>query len=292
MKPALLILAAGMGSRYGGIKQLDAVGPNGETIMDYSVTDAISAGFGKIVFVIRKSIEEDFKSLILPKYESRIPVEYVFQEMDDLPVGCTANPERKKPYGTAHAIRSARNVIDTPFAVINADDFYGRDAFRSLSDFFRTDFPGAKPVFSMVGYQLNKTLSENGSVSRGVCATDSDGYLLEIREMTKIKRYPEGIKNMADDGTVTLLPEDTPVSMNCWGFTPLIFSFIEDLFLQFLHEENDNPVSEFIIPAVVNHLLESGAGKIKVLRSEAEWFGITYQEDRGYVVQKLKEIRR
>ena len=291
MKPTLLILAAGMGSRYGGLKQLDQLGPHGETIMDYSVNDAMAAGFGKVVFVIRKHMEEDFKRYILSKYEHKIAVDYVFQELDMLPDGVTLNPDRVKPYGTGHAVLVAKDAIKEPFAVINADDFYGRDAFMTMGRFLMKEENMASHHYAMVGYQLNKTLSEFGTVSRGICETNDRHELTAITEMTKIRRYDDGIKNVADNGEVTLLGETTPVSMNFWGFMPNIFNLMEKMFVDFMKENNDNPKSEFFIPLVVNYLISSKTATIQVLESDAEWFGVTYQEDRPSVVEKLKSVK-
>ncbi len=291
MKPTLLILAAGMGSRYGGLKQLDQLGPHGETIMDYSVNDAMAAGFGKVVFVIRKHMEEDFRRYILSKYEHKIAVDYVFQELDMLPDGITLNPDRVKPYGTGHAVLVAKDAIKEPFAVINADDFYGRDAFMTMGKFLMQEDNMDSHHYAMVGYQLNKTLSEFGTVSRGICETNDRHELTAITEMTKIRRYDDGIKNVTDGGDVTLLDETTPVSMNFWGFMPNIFTLMETMFADFLKENNDNPKSEFFIPLVVNYLISSKTATIQVLESDAEWFGVTYQEDRPSVVEKLKNVQ-
>ena len=290
MKPTLLVLAAGMGSRYGGLKQLDGLGPHGETIMDYSVAYAIEAGYGKVVFVIRKSMEADFCKHILSKYKDRIPVEYVFQELDVLPEGFSVKPERVKPYGTAHAILVAKNAVKEPFTVINADDFYGRDAFMVMSKFLQGEQDAAHPCFAMVGYKLQNTLSENGSVSRGVCTANEKGQLVGIKEHTHIERKDGLIQNTSADGEVTVLQGDTPVSMNFWGFTPLFFEKLDAMFCQFLKENNDNPKSEFQIPTVINYFLQSKAADIVILKSDAQWFGVTYQSDRDYVVQRLKEI--
>jgi len=292
MSYTLLILAAGMGSRYGGLKQLDELGPHGETIMDYSVADAVAAGFDRVVFVIRKSMEEEFKKIILSKYKNQVDVTYVFQELDMLPEGFTPHPDRVKPYGTAHAILTARDAINTPFAVINADDFYGKDAYLVLSRFFQEKSESIVPQFSLVGYQLQKTLSENGTVSRGVCTTDLDGYLQSIYEMTHIQRSTDGIKNSSPDGKETLLDENMLVSMNFWGFTPDIFHFLEKLFINFLKQNGDNIKAEYPIPTVVNHLLEAKEISVKVLKSSAEWFGVTYQEDREIVIKRLKSISK
>ena len=288
--PTLLILAAGMGSRYGGLKQLDPLGPNGETIMDYSVKYAVAAGYGKIVFVIRRSMEADFREHILSRYINRIPVEYVFQELDVLPEGFSVNPERVKPYGTAHAILVAKEAVKEPFTVINADDFYGKDAFMVMADFLRKEQPDGTPHFAMVGYKLANTLSENGTVSRGVCTANERGELVRIQEMTQIGRDVGVIQNTAPDGTKTTLSEDTPVSMNFWGFTPLFFEKLDEQFVTFLTEQNDNPKSEFQIPTVINYFLQSGKACIEILKSDAKWFGVTYKEDRPYVVARLAEL--
>ncbi|MCQ2264847.1 MAG: nucleotidyltransferase [Bacteroidales bacterium] len=290
MKPTLLILAAGMGSRYGGLKQLDHLGPNGETIMDYSVNDAIAAGYGKVVFVIRKSMEDDFKQFILSKYCDKIATDYVFQELDALPNGFTLNPERVKPYGTAHAILMAKDAIHEPFTVINADDFYGKNSFKTMAQFLQQEQDTECPQFSMVGYQLRNTLSEHGSVSRGVCQTDDQHNLLSITEMTKISRTENGIQNIDDNG-ITNLAENTVVSMNFWGFTPYFFDCLQDMFIDFLKKNNDNPKSEFQIPTVVNHFLQNKTADIKVLVTDAQWFGVTYKEDRPIVVEKLKNLQ-
>ena len=288
--PTLLILAAGMGSRYGGLKQLDPLGPNGETIMDYSVKYAIEAGYGKIVFVIRRSMEADFREHILSRYIDRIPVEYVFQELDVLPTGFSVNPERVKPYGTAHAILVAKNTVKEPFTVINADDFYGKDAFMVMAEFLKKEQAAGTPHFAMVGYKLANTLSENGTVSRGVCTANERGALVKIQEMTQIGRDGNTIKNTAPDGTETLLSADTPVSMNFWGFTPLFFEKLDEQFVEFLTAQNDNPKSEFQIPTVINYFLQSGKARIEILKSDAKWFGVTYKEDRPYVVERLAQL--
>ena len=289
MKPTLLILAAGMGSRYGGLKQLDPMGPNGETIMDYSVRYAVESGYGGVVFVIRRSMEEDFAKLILPRYADKIPVRYVFQELDMLPAGFSVNPERKKPYGTAHAILVAKDAIREPFTVINADDFYGRDAFQVMADFL-THMPDTKPAtYAMVGYRLDKTLSKHGTVSRGVCQTDQDNHLVSIVENHKVGYTDNGIENI-EEGLMARYDGSEPVSMNFWGFTPDFFDGLNALFEDFLRKNEQNITAEFPIPDVITHLMATGKAKIKVLHSNAEWFGVTYQEDRAYVVDKLKQL--
>jgi choline kinase len=290
VKPALLILAAGMGSRYGGLKQLDVLGPHGETIMDYSINDAVEAGFGKVVFVIRKSMEADFKEFIFSKYEAKMAIDYQFQELDMLPAGFTLNQDRVKPYGTAHAIFVAKDAVKEPFAVINADDFYGRAAFNAMAQFLGQITDNNTPDFAMIGYKLANTLSENGTVSRGICTADPRQNLLAIEEMTKIQHYPDGIKNQNPDGSFTPLAPDTPVSMNFWGFSPLFFNCLEQRFIDFLTSQNTNPTSEFTIPEVINYFLANKTASIKVLSCDSKWFGVTYQADRAGVMEKLRQL--
>ncbi len=288
-KPTLLVLAAGMGSRYGGLKQLDPMGPNGETIMDYAVRYAAESGYGKTVFVIRRSMEEDFRRYVLPRYAERMSVEYVFQELDMLPEGFAVNEERKKPYGTAHAILVAKDAVCEPFTVINADDFYGKEAFGVMSAFLQEEQTSELPVYAMVGYRLDKTLSDNGTVSRGVCSTDENGFLKTIEENRKIARKGNVIEN-CEEGMHRIFSGEEPVSMNFWGFTPEFFNCLEDLFVQFLKENQQNVTAEFPIPDVITYLMDKGLARIKVLHSQAEWFGVTYQEDRPGVVEKLKHV--
>ena len=289
MKPTLLILAAGMGSRYGGLKQLDQMGPNGETILDYSVKYAAAAGYGKVVLVIRRSMEADFQEYILPRYKNVIPVEYVFQELDMLPAGFSVNPERVKPYGTAHAILVAKDAIKEPFTVINADDFYGKEPFQILGDYLRDVTANDPTAFAMVGYRLDKTLSENGTVSRGVCQVDGDGYLTIVKEMRKIARTGHGIQN-DEDGVVTPLTGEEPVSMNFWGFSPRFFDTLTEMFAQFLNDNEGNIKAEFPIPDAVTSVMQRGLATVRVLPTTAEWFGVTYAEDRPKVVEKLKHV--
>ena len=289
MKPTLLILAAGMGSRYGGLKQLDQMGPHGETILDYSMKYAAQADYGKVVLVIRRSMEADFREYILPRYENVIPVEYVFQELDMLPEGFSVNPERVKPYGTAHAILVAKDAVKEPFTVINADDFYGKEPFQILGDYLRDVTANDPTAFAMVGYRLDKTLSENGTVSRGVCQVDGDGYLTTVKEMRKIGRKEEGICN-DEDGVVTPLTGEEPVSMNFWGFSPRFFDTLGEMFAQFLKDNEGNIKAEFPIPDAVSAVMEKGLAKVRVLPTTSEWFGVTYAEDRPMVVEKLKQI--
>lgn len=291
MKPTLLVLAAGMGSRYGGLKQMDGVGPNGEIIMDYSINDAIRAGFGKVVFVIRHSFEEEFKRHInADHFGGRIAVEYVYQELDCLPAGFSVPEGREKPWGTNHAILMAKDVIHEPFAIINADDFYGRDAFQVIADHLRT-LEGTKGKYCMVGYRLENTLSENGTVSRGVCEVDSNGLLAGMTERTSIGRNAQGIIEYKDtDGSLHPLAPDTTVSMNLFGFTPDYLTESEKLFVQWLQEHGNEMKSEYYIPFAVNTFINSGYATMKVLKTTAQWFGVTYKEDRPMVVERLKKL--
>lgn len=289
MKPTLLILAAGMGSRYGGLKQLDGVGPNGETIMDYSVYDAIRAGFGKIVFVIRKHFRADFEANVVSKYSDKIEVELVEQELDKLPAGFTLNPEREKPWGTGHATLMAAEAISTPFAVINADDFYGAASFQALADFLKAQ-DGQKGKFCMVGFNLNKTLSESGEVSRGICSTDANNYLTTVEEHHHVKETNGTITGTGMDGQEKTLDNSAYASMNMWGFTPDVFQRGEQLFIDFLKENANEPKKEFYIPYIVNTTIQEGSATVKVLNTPDKWFGVTYKEDRPMVVDKLKEL--
>ncbi|MBR1798743.1 MAG: nucleotidyltransferase [Bacteroidales bacterium] len=290
MKPTLLVLAAGMGSRYGGLKQLDNVGPNGEIIMDYSITDAIRAGFGKVVFVIRHSFENAFKATInADHFNNAIEVEYVFQELDSLPQGFKPPQNREKPWGTNHAILMAKDVIHEPFAIINADDFYGREAFAVMAEHLQS-LKDTKGQYCMVGYRLENTLSENGSVSRGVCQTDSNGYLTGMTERTSISRTQEGIMYTDTDGSKKHLPADATVSMNLFGFTPDYFAESELMFVDFLNEHGHELKSEYYIPFAVNTLIANGYATMKVLKTDSQWFGVTYKEDRPMVVTRLKRL--
>lgn len=285
----LLVLAAGMGSRYGGLKQLDQMGPNGETIMDYSVRYALESGFNKVVFVIRSIMEEDFKQYVLPRYTDKIEVQYVFQELTMLPEGFSVNPERQKPYGTAHAILVAKDAVKEPFAVINADDFYGKEAFSVMANFLLNEPATVPPTYAMVGYRLDKTLSKNGTVSRGVCSTNSEGYLTTIVENRKLGYTDKGIENIEED-LYGLYQGDEPVSMNFWGFTPDFFDCLNDLFVDFLNKNQDNIKAEYPIPDVISYLMNNNKAQIKVLKCDAEWFGVTYKEDRPDVVERLKHV--
>lgn len=289
MKPTLFILAAGMGSRYGGLKQLDGVGPSGETIMDYSVFDAIRAGFGKIVFVIRHDFENDFKEKVLSKYENYIPVELCFQDLNALPAGFTCPEGRTKPWGTNHAVLMGKELINEPFAVINADDFYGRDGFAVLGKAL-IEMIGKQNDYCMVGYRVGNTLSESGTVNRGVCTTDSEGYLTTVVERTGIAAETERIVFIDENNQKQTLEANAPVSMNMWGFTPDYFQHSEEYFINFLKEYGQEMKSEFYIPTMVNHLINNGTAKVKVLDTTSKWFGVTYAEDRPDVVAKLQSL--
>lgn len=289
MKPTLFVLAAGMGSRYGGLKQLDGLGPHGETIMDYSIYDAIHSGFGKVVFVIRKDFEQEFRDKILSKYESKIPTEVVFQSIDDLPEGFTCPADRTKPWGTNHAVLMGKDVIKEPFAVINSDDFYGRNSFEVLGKALSELPDDSHDRYFMVGFNVGNTMSESGTVSRGVCETQ-DGLLKSVVERTKIG-YDENHDIVFTEGDlVEKLEPTTPVSMNFWGFTPDYFEHSEKSFVDFLNQSINVPKSEFFIPIVVSELVESGQSTVEVLRTDSKWFGVTYSEDRPAVVAKFAEL--
>ena len=287
MKPTLFVLAAGMGSRYGGLKQLDGLGPNGETIMDYSIFDAIRGGFGKIVFVIRKSFELDFREKILSKYKNHIPVELVFQDLNDLPEGFTCPEGREKPWGTNHAVLMGKRVINEPFAVINADDFYGRDSFAVLGKWL-SELNNTKNQYCMVGYRVGNTLSESGSVARGVCETNAENYLTGVVERTAIERIDGEIQFIDENNQKVVLDENTPVSMNMWGFTPDYFEYSEAYFKEFLKANAGNLKAEYFIPLMVNKLIVDGTATVKVLDTTAKWFGVTYAADRQGVVDKIE----
>lgn len=289
IKPTLLVLAAGMGSRYGSLKQMDGVGPNGEAIIDYSVYDAIRAGFGKVVFVIRHSFEADFKEVFnAERFGNKIEVEYVFQELDYLPEGFTLPEGRVKPWGTNHAVMMAAKVINEPFAVINADDFYGRTAYATISDYLK-QLANSEGRYCMVGYQVSKTLSENGTVSRGVCTVDDEGNLRGMVERTQIERV-DGTIVFHDGGADEPLAEDTPVSMNLFGFTPDYFRHSEAYFKEFLPANIDNLKAEFFIPLMVNKVINDGTASMRVLKTTSDWFGVTYKEDKPMLMAKIEEL--
>jgi hypothetical protein len=289
MKPTLIILAAGMGSRYGSLKQVDSVGPNGETIIDYSVYDALRAGFGKIVFVIRRDIEKDFLDVFGKRFDGKVPYEIVFQELDMLPDGIKCPPDRVKPWGTAHAVWVCRNVVKEPFAVINADDFYGSDSFQVLAKALTNTALQPEDYF-MVGYHLKNTLSEQGSVSRGVCTVDTKSFLDDVIERTHIERLEGIVKFKIEQGEMVAVDENSLVSMNFWGFTTNFFGHIDSMLNEFLGGSLANPKSEFYIPTVVNKLIKSSISTCKVLPTRSQWFGVTYPGDKPVVKERLQAL--
>ena len=292
MKPTLLLLAAGMGSRYGGLKQLDGLGPNGETIMDYSIYDAIKAGFGKIVFVIRKDFEQEFREKILSKYEGHIPAELVFQSLDALPEGFTPPEGRVKPWGTNHAVMMAAKAIKEPFCVINCDDFYNRDAYMVMGKFLASLPDDSTNTYAMVGFRVGNTLSENGTVARGICSKDEQGNLTTVVERTEIMRVNGSICYKDEQGEWIPVEDNTPVSMNMWGFTPDYFTHSEAFFKEFLSDPKnmENLKAEFFIPLMVNKLINENTASVKVLDTTSKWFGVTYSADRPSVVEKIQTL--
>ena len=302
MKPTLFLLAAGMGSRYGGLKQLDGLGPNGETIMDYSIYDAIQAGFGKVVWVIRKDFEEQFRTQILSKYEDKIKCELCFQGIDALPEGFSVPEGRVKPWGTNHAVLMGKDVIKEPFCVINCDDFYNRDAFMVIGKFLSELPEGSKNTYAMVGFRVGNTLSENGTVARGICSKDADGNLTTVVERTEIVRCAEDgscagaaneeIRYKDEQDNWVAVDEKTPVSMNMWGFTPDYFDYSEAYFKEFLSDPKnmENLKAEFFIPLMVNKLINDGTASVQVLDTTSKWFGVTYAADRQGTVDRIQSL--
>ena len=289
MKPTLFILAAGRGSRYGGLKQLDGIGPSGETIMDYSVYDALRAGFGKVVFVIRHDFEQEFREKILSRYEGHVPVEVVYQDLNDLPEGFHPAEGRTKPWGTNHAVLMGRKAIREPFGVINADDYYGMESFRILADFLKS-VEGKKGEYCMIGFKVENTLSENGGVSRGLCEVSAEGFLTGVKECHGIQRKDGKLIQVLEDGSEASFPEDTSVSMYMWGFTPDYFDYSEREFINFLREHGGELKSEFYIPTVVNTLIHSGEATLRVLQTPSKWFGVTFAADRPATVEQFKRL--
>ena len=291
VKPTLLVLAAGMGSRYGSLKQMDGVGPNGEAIIDYSIYDAIRAGFGKVVFVIRHLFEKEFREIFTPgRFGGQIEVDFVFQELDKLPAGFTVPAERVKPWGTNHAVMMAAGVIrEEPFAVINADDFYGQEAYQTIGRYLRS-VAGQKNHYCMVGYEVQNTLSDFGAVSRGVCGVDANNNLTSMVERTSIERINGKIVFKDENGEMQTIGDNTPVSMNMWGFTPDYFAYSEEYFKEFLKENEGNLKSEYFIPLMVNKLVNEGTARVKVLDTTSKWFGVTYAADRQGVVDKIQAL--
>lgn len=290
MKPTLVILAAGMGSRYGGLKQVDPVGPSGETIMDYSIFDAVRAGFDRVVFVIRHDFEAVFRQTIGEKYKNHVEVDYAFQAIDDLPIGYSVPSDRVKPWGTAHAIYAAREVVKAPFAAINADDFYGQDAFQTLAAFLSRESATSGAQFAMVGYLLEQTLSDHGSVARGVCKLGKDGLLQAVVEMTKLVRSTDGVENQENPDEPVKLTGQERVSMNMWGFTPLLLDMLGERFPQWLEKNAGNNKAEWYIPFVVDALVKEHQAEVSVLPTESSWFGVTYREDKPVVVAAIQKL--
>ncbi|MCK4678491.1 MAG: nucleotidyltransferase [Bacteroidales bacterium] len=290
MNPTLLIMAAGIGSRYGTLKQIDTIGPSGETIIDYSIYDAIKAGFGKVVFIIRKDIEQDFKEIFLNKFADKIHTDFVFQELEDIPSHVKFNPRRIKPWGTGHAIRAAMDKVNEPFVVINADDFYGYGSFEMAASFFSGQKAINNTTYCLIGYRLKNTLSDFGSVSRGVCETGDNNDLKKIIERTHIIQMEKGILYEDENGALMPLDDDTSVSMNMWGFTPSFFEHLTNRFETFLKANVHSLKAEFLIPTVVNDLISEGKVKVKVLESNEKWFGMTYKEDKEIVIKKIHRL--
>ncbi len=288
MKPTLLILAAGMASRYGSMKQIQSFGPSGETIMDYSIYDAIQSGFKKIVFIIRKDFAEDFKNIFEPKWGKKVETDYVYQELGSFLDGYQPPPDRSKPWGTAHAVLCAKSAIREPFAVINADDFYGRDAFVKAYEFLTTACNAS--TYSIIGYDLSKTLSENGSVSRGVCEVDKNNNLVSIHERTKIYRNDKGDITYEEGGKTFQVPDTAKVSMNFWCFDPSVFDFIEKIFKEFLARSGQESKSEFFIPIIGDRFIHEGRGQIKIIPTASSWFGVTYKEDAPSVQESINNL--
>lgn len=290
VKPTLLILAAGLGSRYGSLKQIEPIGPEGEAIIDYSVYDAIRAGFGKVVFVIKEEIESDFKESLLKRFENHIETDYVFQELNMLPEGYSVPADRKKPWGTAHAIMTAEKSVNAPFTAINADDFYGLEAFTEMHNYLSNN--KERTDYCMIGYKLKNTLSEHGTVSRGLCDIDENNFLISVTELTQIKEENNRIIYYDNDNSHSL-PQDSTVSMNMWGFTPVVFEQIKQRFSSFLDRNINDPKAEYYIPVLVDQLINAGEARVKVLHCDASWFGITYKEDREVarktILQKIEQ---
>jgi len=298
MKPTLLVLAAGMGSRYGGLKQMDGLGPNQETIIDYSIYDAVKAGFGKVVYIVREYFKEQFEETVRQKYQNvrcidgePLKFQFVTQELNKIPAGFTLNPSREKPWGTAHAVLMGKDVINEPFAVINGDDFYGRESFSIIADWLRKH-ENSKGVFSIVGFALNNTLSESGGVSRGICSYDNDNNLMDVAEHLNIFTEEDGVVRGEStiSGQRVALDGNALCSMNMWGFTPDYFALSEEIFKDFLKININEPKKEFYIPFAIDQMIKKGAARTEVLSTPSKWFGVTYKEDRPAVVAKFEEL--
>lgn len=288
MKPTLLILAAGMASRYGSMKQVDGFGPNNETIIDYSIYDAIRAGFGKVSFIIREEFLDSFRAIFEPKLKGKVDIDFVFQSYDLSKYGITRKIERQKPWGTGHAVLEASEQIKEPFCVINADDFYGYDAFEKMAKFLNTEVSSNK--YALMGYEVDKTLSEHGAVSRGICLVNKEGYLQQIDERTKVYAKDGRIVYEEDNGNVVPLSEDARASMNFWGFTPSIFEQAKPMFTRFVEANENNPKAEFFIPLMAEELVRTGAANFKVIPTSSKWFGVTYKEDKPIVQQSFADL--
>lgn len=288
-KPALVILAAGMGSRYGGLKQMDSFTPEGDTIIDFSIYDALQAGFGKFVFIIRKSFEKEFKEIFNKKLEGKAEVAYVYQELESVP-DRFVNPERTKPWGTGHALLMCKDAVDTNFAIINADDFYGKHAFETMAKSLM-NIDSDSYHFNMIAYSLKNTVSDYGFVSRGECQVNDKGYLLDVTERIHIEKIDGKLQRKDDQGKLISIDENAVVSMNFWGFTPKCFDFGTTLFENFLEENTENLKAEFFLPSVVNEILKSGKATVEVLKSDAKWFGVTYKEDKEIVQKAIGELK-
>jgi len=289
MKPTLLVLAAGMGSRYGSLKQMDQFGPSGETIIDYSIYDAKQSGFEKVVFIIRKDMEADFRKNMVAKYENIMDVHLVFQELSDIPYGFKVPTDRKKPWGTTHAIWVARQAINEPFAVINADDFYGRRSYQILHDFLK-DKSNDSMEYCIIGYELARTLSDYGSVSRGICQTNDEGYLQSIIERTKIYKTENGAEYEDENGNRHPIDGNTPVSMNMMGFMPSVFEYMEKYFIDFLKEQGDDPKAEYLLPTLIDSIIRNGIALVRIIQTTENWFGVTYKEDKPIVIEKIRQL--
>ncbi len=291
--PQLVVMAAGIGSRYGGLKQIDPVGPSGEIVIDYAVHDALKAGFDKVVFIIRRDIKDVFRRKVGEAVERRVETAYVLQGLDDLPKGFELPPGRTKPWGTAHAVLCAKDAVTAPFAVINADDFYGPGAFKALGEALRNVVDDERTYnYCMVGYRLRNTLTEHGHVARGVCTATEDGFLADLVERTKIRKFGDAVRYTEDGNNWTEIPADSIVSMNMWGFTPSVFEELEARFPRFLEENIDDPRAEFFVPTVVNELIQEGRARVRILPTDEKWLGVTYQQDKPRVKEAILAMVR
>jgi NDP-sugar pyrophosphorylase family protein len=290
MKPSLLILAAGIGSRYGSLKQMDRFGPSGETLIDYSIFDAMRAGFRKVIFIISKIMENEFKEIFFKKYPDEIEVDYVLQRLEDVPEGVKIPPGREKPWGTTHAVLSAASKINEPFAVLNADDFYGANSFRIIFSNLSSLKKNEEEAYCIVGYRLSKTLSEHGYVARAICELDEKGYLKSIVERLKIKKIENKIFYQDEEGRLIEIKGDPMVSMNMMGFSPSVFPHLKLCFEKFIQEHGQNPNAELYLPNVVNEMIKAKAAKVKILSSDEDWFGVTYKEDKAKAIKKIEEL--